>query len=153
MKKFGTRLLAAILVVGGLLGAAIVLLSVVGLMQVHWLLASTMAGFALLFAYATYMGVRLWRCKPGSHKRALLLYLTQIPVLTVPGFSYEWFTALSYKIQGGQVEKPTLFEIGSSFNFYFDARITEVVYGINLVAVAATAFLWLTRKAPLLEKP
>jgi hypothetical protein len=151
MQKAGIRLLAALLVIGGVLGIAIILYMGYGMLQQHWIYGLVFALFALLFAYSTFVGFRLWQGHPLARKRAAVLFATQIPVFTLPGVTYEWYTGLAYKIMGGHVEKNTVLELGSSINFYLDTRITDVAYGVNVVALAALLFLVSTRSNPALQ--
>jgi hypothetical protein len=148
MKRTGTRLLAMLLLVGGLVGVAVILYMGYGMLQQHWIYGLVFALFALLFAYSTFVGFRLWRGHPLGRKRAMILFATQVPVFTVPGATYEWYTGLAFKIMGGHVEKNTVLELGSSINFYLDTRITDLAYGVNVVALAALLFLIATRSNP-----
>lgn len=152
MQRIGIRLVSVLLTVGGLLGIGIALFTAVSMAKQHWLYGAMMVCFALLFAYATYAGIQLWRDQAGSLRRAWILFLTQIPVVTFPGITYEWYTGVSFKLMGGQVEKSTLLGLGASFNFYLDTRITDTSYGVNLIAVLATAFLFMARPNPSIER-
>jgi hypothetical protein len=152
MIKFGIRILALLLLVGGVLGVAIALYMGYGMLQQHWIYGLLLALFALLFGYSAFIGFRLWQGHPAGWKRALLLFSTQVPVFTFPGVTYEWYTGLAFKIMGGNVEKNTVLELGSSVNFYLDTRITDVAYGVNVVAVAALIFLVAARSNPAFQR-
>ena len=151
MQSIGTRILSILLSVGGVLGIGIALFSAATMAKQHWLYGAMMVLFAVLFAYATYAGIQLWRNRSGSLKRALILFLTQVPVFTFPGITYEWYTGLSYKLMGGQVVKSSILGLGSSFNFFLDVGITDTAYGVNVIAILAAAFLYLARPDPSIE--
>ena len=148
MQKLGIRILAALLSIGGVLGVVIILYMGYGMLQQHWIYGLVFALFALLFAYSTLVGYRLWKGHPLGRKRAMMLFATQVPVFTLPGATYEWYTGLAFKLMGGHVEKNTALELGSSINFYLDTRITDVTYGVNLVALVALVFLVTARSNP-----
>lgn len=141
MQKLGIRILAALLLIGGVIGIAITLYMGYGMLKQHWIYGLVFALFALLFAYSTFIGFRLWQGHPLGRKRAMLLFATQVPVFTLPGVTYEWYTGLAFKIMGGHVEKRTVLGLGSSINFYLDTRITDFAYGVNVVALVALLFL------------
>jgi hypothetical protein len=145
MQKTLTRFLAVLLAVGGVIGIAIALFMGFTFVKQHWIYIVIVAAFAALFAYSTLVGYRLWKGDPVARKRALLLFASQVPVFTLPGVTYEWYTGLAFKIMGGQVEKTTVLSLGSSINLYLDTRITDVAYGVNIVALLAVGCLLAAR--------
>jgi hypothetical protein len=71
----------------------------------------------------------------------------QIPILTVPGFRYEYYTGLSVAVSGGHVDKPVSISLGCNGKLQaFDPRVTDSAYGVNLIALAATAYLVARRR-------
>ncbi len=152
MQRFGIRVLSVLLSVGGVVGIGIALFMAYRLVAQHWLYGVLSLLFAALFVYATYVGIQLWRFRTGSWKRALILFLAQIPVFTLPGITYEWYTGISFKLMGGKVDKSTVLELGSSFNFYLDTRITDIAYGVNVVAILAVVVLCLVRSNPSFQR-
>lgn len=145
-KAKGVRFLALLLGLGGLLGVGIVLIMAYQLLQQHWIYIVIVAGFMAVFVWCTLTSVRLWRGDPRGWKWALILFIAQIPVLTVPGFSYEFYTGFAIKAVGGNVDDNFPINLGSSIDLYLDTRITDLIYGINLFALAAAIYLF--RKKP-----
>jgi hypothetical protein len=145
MHKTLTRLLAALLAIGGVIGIAVAVFMGYVLIRQHWIYSLVVAAFAALFAYAAFVGYRLWTGEPAARTRAVLLFASQIPVFTLPSITYEWYTGLAFKIMGGQAEKNTVLSLGSSINLFLDTRITDVAYGVNVVALIAVACLFATR--------
>lgn len=89
-----TRGLAAVLALGGIAGIAITLSLVAKLTQQSALVAALILGLLLLFVWATWTGWQLWQGRTYGHRWAPIAFATQIPVLAVPGLSYQWFTGL-----------------------------------------------------------
>jgi len=69
----------------------------------------------LLFVWSMFTGFHLWRGHNSGRKWATILFAMQIPILTVPGFSYEYYTGLSVKVIGGHVDNPVSFSLGSKW--------------------------------------
>src|SRR5262245_38644726 len=109
--------------------------------QQHWIFVLLAVLFLGVFAWSALTGFRLWRGDARGKKWAKILYAAQIPILTVPGFNYEYYTGLSLAILGGQAEKNFSFGLGASLSLYLDTRITGLYYGVNLFAVAALVYL------------
>jgi hypothetical protein len=101
--------------------------------------------FLLLFIWSVIAGIRLWRGEPKGWRWATILFALQVPVLTVPGLSYEFYTGLALKIVGGDVATNVGLDFGANANFYLGTEITGLVYGVNLVAVAALIHLLRSR--------
>lgn len=135
------RALAVLLVVGGAVGIGIALFVGYQLAQANWAYAGFMVLLLALFAWSALTGLRLWRGDPRGHKWAVILFAAQIPVLTVPGFSYEYYTGLAIKLVGGDVEGALSFGLGATANVFVGAGTEGLVYGINLVAIAGLALL------------
>jgi hypothetical protein len=148
MLTFGTRVVAVLLIIGGAMGALSTLYSGYGLAMQHWIYGPLFLLFSALFIYSTITGIRLWKGNPKGYKWATILFASQIPVFTFPGAAYEWFTGLAYKFMFGGVGENTILSFGSNFNFYLDTRITEVSFGVNIIAIVAFLFLAIARSNP-----
>jgi len=140
-KAFGVRFLAALLGVGGLFGIGLGLYMGYQYLQQHWVFIFLVAAFVAVFAWSTLTGARLWRGDARGWKWAIILLIAQIPVLTVPGFSYEFYTGLAIKLLGGNVQNNFAMGFGTSINVYLDVRINDLIYGVNLFAFGAAIYL------------
>lgn len=100
-----------------------------------------------LFVWSAIVGVRFWRAESRGWKWATILFAMQIPVLTVPGLSYTYYTGIAMHLMGGHVAKPFSLEFGSEASMWLDPRIDGLIYGINLVALAAAVYLFMRRTA------
>lgn len=139
------RVLALLLMVGGLLGVGLSVVTLARFLRMHWVYGVVFGAILVLFAWTALAGFRLWRGEPRGWKSATVLFAMQVPILTVPGLSYEYYTGLALRLVGGHVDKGLTLSLGSNGNFYLDTRIHDWVYGINLVGLAATVYL-LTRR-------
>jgi hypothetical protein len=157
----GERTLALLLMVGGVLGVGISIFTAPQFLRMHWIYGVLIAGALFVFVWSALTGYRLWRGEVRGWKWAAILFALQIPILTVPGFSYEYYTGVALQIMGGHVDKTFTFSLGSNANLYLDTRIVDLRYGVNLFAIGATIFLLLrrpnyrlhsTRDAPASEK-
>lgn len=139
------RVLALLLMAGGLLGVGLSAVMSARFLRMHWVYGVLFAALLLLFAWTALAGFRLWRGEPRGWKSATILFAMQVPILTVPGLSYEYYTGLALRLVGGHVDKALTLSLGSNGNFYLDTRIHDWVYGINLFGLVATVYL-LTRR-------
>lgn len=144
--SIGLRILALLLIVGGIVGVLIAGLMVYQFLQAHWIYLLLIAAFIALFLWSALTGLRLWRGEQRGLKWATTLFAMQIPVLTVPGLEYEFYTGLAVKLMGGNVESGFLLAMGASGSFYLDTTINDWVYGINLLALVAVIYLVLHRR-------
>ena len=143
----GERALAFQLMLGGVLGIGVSLYMAALLFRTQWVHSLIAAPLVLLFAGSMLTGFRLWRGRDSGRRWAIILFAMQIPILTVPGFSYEYYTAFSIKIIGGHVDKPVSISFGSNGNLQvLDSRVTDSAYGLNLFGLAATAYLFSRRR-------
>jgi hypothetical protein len=86
---YGTRIAAALLFVGGVIGTCISLSLAFNALRYHWpLIFMALPGIAL-FGWSTIVGSRLWRGAPAGVKWAKLLFLLQIPVPRPHYWRYE----------------------------------------------------------------
>jgi hypothetical protein len=154
MKNFAVRGLAALLCIGGAIGIGISIYFAIRGFQSHWIYLVMFSLFTSVYVWAIITGIRLWRGDPRGMKWAKILFATQIPVFTFPGITYEWYTGLSMTLMRGHVEHTLSFDMGSGFNFYLDTRITDVAYGVNIVALVALVILYTVHfNPPLLVDP
>lgn len=140
----GVRFFALLLLIGGVLGIGLSIYMGYTFVQQHWIYLVLVFGFFALFAWSALTGVRLWRDQPRGWKWAKILYAAQIPILTVPGFDYEYYTGIAIKLIGGETDSFFNLGLGASATLYLDTRITGLVYGVNVFALIALAYL-LTR--------
>jgi len=102
-------------------------------------------GFAvLLFAGSVWIGVDLWSGKPRGYKWAKVLLLLQVPNISIPGFSYQFYSGLMLGLsfsREADSKLNLLFELGSQMNFQFSRAVEDLVFGVNLVALAAFIYL------------
>ena len=101
----GSRFLALVLMVGGVLGIGVACVFALRFLRVHWIYGLLVAAFLWLFVWSALTGYRLWRNEARGWKWALILFAMQIPVLTVPGLSYEYYTGIALRLLGGHADK------------------------------------------------
>jgi hypothetical protein len=135
------RALAALLIAGGVVGIGIALLVGFQLARANVAYAGLMLLLLALFAWSALTGIRLWRGDPRGFKWAVILFAAQIPVVTLPGFTYEYFTGIAIKLVGGDVESALSFGIGATANVFVGTEAAGVAVGVNLAAIAALALL------------
>lgn len=141
------RLVALLLIVGGVVGIGVgVWLDIRLLTNSRISLFSGTTAiigvFILLYGWAVWTGLDLWKGRRRALKFAQILFAMQIPLLTVPGFSYEFHIGLTVLI--AILSGPHLnlnFNLGSSFAFYISSQVHGVVIGINLVALVVLVYL------------
>lgn len=140
-----TRFFAVMLVGGGIAGIAIAAIVGITLIQQNGLFIIPMAALAVLFAWATFIGVRLWQGMPYGRKWAPVLFASQIPVLALPGFKYQWFTGaelgVAMQFGGGSSRLGFSANLGANGQFFLGTDVTEFAVGVNLFAVVALVLL------------
>jgi len=135
-----------VLGIGSIVGMAVTGLQVSQVVSVA--VALLFALVIVLFVFALVTAVRLWQGTAFGRKWAPILFASQIPVLSLPGLRYEWYTGAPFKfiIAPG----PGLFakfyftfpnRVGAGFAFNIGAGITQYIIGVNLVAVLALVLL------------
>jgi hypothetical protein len=150
---YGVRILALILAAGGLLGILMSVYAGYTLAQQNMALVLIALAFLCAFAWTMLTGIRLWRGDPRGKTWAKILYGAQIPILTVPGFTYEYYTGLLVGVVGGRVESNLKLQFGASLSLYLDTSIDDLVYGINLFAIAALVYLVVRLRSNTLMQP
>jgi ABC-type xylose transport system permease subunit len=85
--KTGVKLIALLLIIGGILGAAVGFWSELQfLRQVPARLTALKGLFVMLFGWCAWTGFDLWKDKPKAFTSAKIIFLAQIVNFTVPGF-------------------------------------------------------------------
>lgn len=149
----GSKFLALLLTLGGVLGMGLSVYLGYTFVQRHWVYVVLAVAFLSLFVWTTLTGIRLWRNDSRGWKWGKILFAAQIPVLTVPGFSYEYYSGIAIKVLGGRVDSNYSMELGANANLYLDTRITDLVYGINLFAIGALIYLMAKSKPDIAPDP
>jgi hypothetical protein len=147
MKKSsaGIKFVAALLMIGGLLGVAIgIWLGIAAIQQAPAtiIIAALIIG---VFVFCVYQGFGLWGGKNSSHIWTKRIFAAQIPIVSFPGFSYEFYTGLSLSLMGGENVEPITMDLGSSFSIYFSPEIQVTHYGINIIAIIVFTYLLLRK--------
>jgi hypothetical protein len=139
------RFFAVMLIAGGIIGVATV--AVLGLQPAaHSLLrAVPLLALTAVFGWAAYTGVGLWQGAAYGVKWAPIIFASQIPILTVPGVTYQWFTGANFgpllRLAGGSTRMVFSMNFGASGRFLVGTSAFEIVIGINLFAVVALLLL------------
>jgi hypothetical protein len=145
--SLGLKLVSLLLIVGGVVGIGLTLwldLNFVNSGQIS-LFSPTIAitgAFIVLFGWAAWTGRELWTGNRRALTWAKILFGIQIPLIQLPGFSYEFHTGFTLPIR--IITGPRLnfgFNFGSSFTFYISPQIQDVAVGINLVALIVLIYL------------
>lgn len=144
----GTKVLSLLLIVGG---AAGVLAGLWGdaqtLRQTGFRPSanlSIVAVFILVFGWSVWVGAWLWRGKPQGYRWAKVLFAAQIPIITVPGFSFSLSTGLALNVIL-DLSPPILhfnFQLESAMRFLISGEIANALVGVNLAAILALAYLF-----------
>ncbi len=143
----GTRFLALLLTGGGIAGIG-VFIWLATKSQMHASLLVFLGLFVLLFAWCSWKGVDLWRGKRSGYRWAKILFAAQIPVVTLPGFHYEFYTGLNLALMFGDGGGNLPLNLGSSISLYFSPQVVGTAYGINLIALSALVYLLLFVRRP-----
>jgi hypothetical protein len=143
----GMKFVALLLIVGGVVGIGVCVWIDLKLLlnfraSPFTLTTAKMGVFILLYGWAVWTGRDLWRGRRQALRFAQILFAMQIPLLSVPGFSYEFHTGLS--VLASVLDGPHLhfgFQLGSSFTFLFLPLVQHVVIGVNIVALTVSVYL------------
>ncbi|MDX1587373.1 MAG: hypothetical protein R3296_00410 [Oleiphilaceae bacterium] len=151
LSSLPSRFFAALLVTGGLLGAVDVLPLWIEGVRESWELSARAGIVAALYLLAVYTGLRLWQGTRQGRQWAVLIFASQIPVLALPGLSYQWSTgarigtAVRENGHGG-FEAVYLETFGAVSEFGLHTGLTEPALGVNVFALIA--FTVLKRSGP-----
>jgi hypothetical protein len=140
-----TRFFAVMLIAGGIIGVATT--AALGLQPVgqSFTRAVPMLALMALFGWATYTGVSLWQGTAYGAKWAPIIFASQIPILIVPGATYQWFTGANFgpllRLAGGSTRIAFSLNLGASGRFFVGTSALEIAIGINLFALVALLLL------------
>ena len=143
----GMRIVGLLLIGGGAYGAFLTIRGYADLLTTSQVTVfSVTTAFAgvivLVFGWCVWTGVDLWRGRRQALKFAMVLFAMQIPVVTVPGFSYHMHTALQLRIgflSGGDVSVG--FKLGAALNLDISSDVQGLAIGVNLVALFVLIYL------------
>jgi hypothetical protein len=138
----GLRLLAPLLAVGGGIGICLfILLGRKSALQDWRILIMITIGIGA-FAWSMVVGVCLWRGSAAAVTWARVLFALQIPIFTVHGLSYEYFTGIAAMLLHGPGGTNLSFRLGASLSMEFDPGSQRFIVGANLIAAAALVLLF-----------
>jgi len=144
--SIGVRIAALMLIVGGVIGIGIGIYMGYQFLQQHWIYLVLAAAFLVVFVWSVITGIRLWKNDDRGWKWSKILFAAQIPIVTLPGCSYEYFTGAAFKVVSGNHEENFKLSLGATITAYLDTRITDVVLGVNIIAVVVLFYLlWQSR--------
>jgi hypothetical protein len=139
------RLPALLLILGGTFGIGLFLWLGYQSELSDWQFAALIALGIGIFVWSSIVGIRLWRGREGALTWARILYALQIPIFTINGAEYEYFTGFSTPLLHGPGGTNFTLSFGASMSLAFNpnANSTSYVVGGNLVAVVALFVLFL----------
>lgn len=141
----GIRILAVLLIAGGIIGIGLsIWMVILGMQQPVFAIFAAL--FAAAFAFTAWQGVKLWKGTAGGYKWAKILFAAQIPSLSLGNLSYGFHTLLGFTVRIGSGVETTDFNLGSALDVMYTPGEQPMYVGINLVALAAFSYLlYLTR--------
>ena len=152
-RTVGIRLLSLMLALGGIAGISICLWTYGRIFaQSGMKLSPTTALFGVfivVFGWSTWIGVEMWQDRPQAYKWAKILFLLQIPTISLPGFAYQLYTGLMLTLAFNRDnDKIGLdFQLASSIDFRIGHDVENLILGVNLVAIAALVYLMSVSRA------
>lgn len=153
-RPLGLTLIALWLGIGGALGLVMAFYSETQMfMAGQYALTFIMAIFLVMFGGSAWAGWELWRRSPYAFTLARISLALQVPIFTVPGFSFSGFIvgARVYATAGSC--QPGLqfgFDLRSGITFRISPEIDCTLIGLNVLAVAG--LLYLTNSSRFEEK-
>jgi hypothetical protein len=152
--KYGARVIAVFLVLGGLLGILSLIMMHLHLAHLHQSLPviSSVVSVAL-FAWGIVTGIALWRATPRGFKWAKILLALQVPVFHVARLTYEFSTGFSFRVMIGNTNRYMGGDIGSSLNLDLSPQSLGFMLGINIVAIIALVYLIRASRSPSTRVP
>lgn len=145
LRRTVNRSFSAALIAGGITGAAMAAWWAFRLAQQHSPGALFFVLFCCTYAWAILVGIRLWQGTAFGVRWVTILFVSQIPIIALPNFRYEWFT-------GGYLDATLTFarnttgltfgaDLGANFRFFLGGSSAEVIVGANLFALIALILL------------
>ncbi len=143
--ELGVKVIAFLLIAGGLLGIGISVVGFIAMPQAT-LGSPLMAAFALLylllFGWSVWIGFDLWQGEPRGYRWAEILLFAQIPNIRISGFVYQFQTAgFTIRWLSGQAGRGINFNFGSHLSIYVSPEIQGTALGVNIVAIFALIYL------------
>jgi len=140
--RWGARLLVVLLVVGGLLGIAAAIPLIQNFARQGEQLRIIVPALSIpVFGWCIWTGINLWRGLASGYRWATILFALQIPAVCISRVTYEFSTGFSARVLFGNSTRQFGANIGSSLNFLISPEPLGWMLGINLIAVAAVAYL------------
>ena len=142
-----TRAIALLLGLGGVAGVGIGIWTDVKILTKSGIRFSPVLAlfgvFILVFGWSTWVGVDLWRNRAPAYKWAKVLLALQIPNIGVPGFAYQFYTAMSLYLSwnGNEGRLGLDFEVASSISVQVSGSVEGLILGVNLIALAALIYM------------
>ena len=153
-RPIGLQLIAFWLIIGGALGLVLAFYSETQtLLAGHYYLTLVLALFVLLFGGSAWAGFELWQGKPYAFTLVRISLALQVPIFSVPGFSFSGFVVGATAYAAAGTCRPALqfgFGLTSVINVQISPEIECTKIGLNLLAVAA--LLYLTNSSRFQEK-
>jgi hypothetical protein len=140
-QNYMIRACALVLAVGGLAGIASAIYLGYKAAGQNLIVVVLTALFVFVYGWTSWIGIRLWRGGAGRRVWAQILFAAQIPMITVPGFTYEYYAGVLLGIVVWPPPNNVKLGIGANLKLFFDTTINEWAFGINLFAVLAFVFL------------
>ena len=145
---WGVKLISLLLIIGGLAGIAMGLWTEIQTLRqlgIHPRPSLAILGlFILLFGWCVWTGLALWKGNPRAFTWAKIIFTAQILNFTVPGISFDGFyTGLRVYVMVSQLA-PNIrvgFDVETGIHFLFSDEITNWLFGVNFVAIAALSCL------------
>jgi len=139
------RFFAATLLVGGVCGMALGVYMLVNFLQQGLATIAFVCALIALFAWASWVGLRLWAGTPFGRRWAVVAFATQVPIITVPGVQLGWFTGITLApmitSEAGELGMSINANLGANGTFYLGAGATQIAVGANLFALFAVIML------------
>lgn len=146
-----TRFLALMLISGGALGVAIVVVLGLQLASQSLILVVPMLVFLGLFGWAAYTGFRLWQGADYGLKWSPIIFAMQIPILASPALTFNWFTGVQvgpvFQFGESSLGASFMLNLGANGEFYIGQNTAGWAVGVNLFAVVALLLLLLSNRS------
>jgi hypothetical protein len=152
-RPIGLKLIALWLGIGGAVGLGLAFYTETQtFMAGHFYLTLVLALIIVLFGGSAWAGFELWQGSRYGFTLARISLALQVPIFTVPGFSFSGFTVGARVYAAAGSCQPGFrfgFDLTSMINFQISPEIDCTMIGLNLLAVAA--LLYLTNSSRLQE--
>lgn len=141
MKLWQRRVLGILAVGGGAIGLSVALTALVQRTNpVEWLFC---AGFASIYGWGLWCGVKLLEGAPGAERANLKFWLIQVPAFSSPVFGYFLSSGfhLTLSLQPSSLHVRVNFLLGSFFNYSLLQHDVPVSIGVNVFALGVVCWL------------